>query len=87
LRALESSWNGKKLTLESGMTNLKISPGYKINTVNSLITGMHEVGTSHMQILDSICSVDQIKAGYSQAKKLGYKRHEYGDITYLSCKS
>ena len=41
---------------------------------------MHEVETSHMNILDAICPLDQIRKGYSEAEKLGYKGHEFGDI-------
>lgn len=83
LRALESSWDGKQLRQGQGLTNLKITPDYKIQTANALVTGMHEVGTSHMNILDSICPIDHIRAGYIEAEQLGYRSHEFGDIAYL----
>lgn len=87
LRALESAWDGKELISGAALTSLKITPEYKIQTVDALITGMHERGTSHMNILDSICSIPQIQKGYQEAEKLGYRSHEYGDLTYLNCKS
>ena len=83
LRALESAWDGKQLQSGHGLTNLKITPDYKIQTANALVTGMHEVGTSHMNILDSICSAEQIRAGYLEAEERGYRSHEYGDIAIL----
>ena len=86
LRAIESAWDGNQLRTGHGLTNLKITPGYRIQTVNALITGMHEVGTSHMNILDSICPIDHIRTGYSEAEQRGYRSHEYGDLAYLHCK-
>lgn len=86
LRAIESAWDGNQLRTGHGLTNLKIIPGYKIQTVNALITGMHEVGTSHMNILDSICPINHIRTGYSEAEQVGYRSHEYGDLAYLHCR-
>jgi S-adenosylmethionine:tRNA ribosyltransferase-isomerase len=86
LRAMESAWDGNSLGSGDGLTSLKITPGYKIRTANALVTGMHDVGTSHMNILDSICPLDQIRKGYSEAEQLGYRGHEFGDIAYLHCK-
>lgn len=86
LRALESAWDGQHLRSGSGLTSLKITPGYNIQTATALITGMHEVGTSHMNILDSFCPLDQIRQGYAEAEQLGYLGHEFGDVAYLQCK-
>lgn len=86
LRAVESAWDGNQLRTGQGLTNLKITPGYNIQTVDALITGMHEVSTSHMNILDSICPINHVRAGYTEAEQRGYRSHEYGDIAYLNCK-
>lgn len=86
LRALESAWDGEKLRTGSGITELKIHPGHSLKTANALVTGMHEVGTSHMNILDSICNLDHIRAAYAEAEQRGYRNHEFGDIAYLRCK-
>lgn len=86
LRALESSWNGHTLRPGSGLTELKITPEYQIQSVNSLITGMHEVGTSHRNILNSICPIEHMRRSYEEALQRGYLGHEYGDLSYLDCK-
>ena len=86
LRAMESAWDGDQFRSGHGLTSLKITPGYKIKSANALVTGMHQGGTSHMNILDSICPIDQIRKGYSEAEQLGYRGHEFGDIAFLHCK-
>ncbi|MCB0413750.1 MAG: S-adenosylmethionine:tRNA ribosyltransferase-isomerase [Bdellovibrionales bacterium] len=86
LRALESAWDRRALRAGAALTSLKITPEYKIKTVDSLVTGMHEKGTSHMNILDSICPISQVERGYKEANALGYKSHEYGDLTFLNGK-
>lgn len=83
LRALESAWDGKTLKSGVGISNLQIHSGYAVKTASSLITGMHEPGTSHMDILGSFCPIHQIQTGYAEAEKMGYRGHEYGDISLL----
>lgn len=85
LRAMESAWDGVTLKAGSGLTQLKMTPGYQLHTANALVTGMHEVGTSHMLILDCLCPIEQIRLAYSEAEYLGYRGHEYGDLSYLHC--
>jgi S-adenosylmethionine:tRNA ribosyltransferase-isomerase len=84
LRALESSLRFGKVSARSGMTSLKITPGHRVRSVTSLITGMHERESSHMQILNSLCSADVLDRGYKEATDLGYSSHEYGDLTMVS---
>ncbi len=87
IRALESAWTEGGLKAGSGLTSLKITSSHKIRTADALITGMHEDGTSHMNILDCFCSPDRIRSAYVEAAKRNYRGHEYGDLTYWGCKS
>lgn len=83
LRALESSLREGEVRASSGLTSLKITPDYKIRTVTGLITGMHEIESSHMQILSSLCRAETLALGYQEALSLGYRGHEYGDLTLI----
>jgi len=82
LRALESSLVDGKL---SGLASYKIVPDSEIKSADALFSGMHEPGTSHIQILKSFCSIDTINKGYSEAIIRNYKGHEYGDVSLLDC--
>ena len=85
LRALESSGRSGELDAGKGLTKLKITPGYEFKFVSSLISGMHELGTSHMEILNSFCPVELVKKGYGEAIARGYEGHEYGDLSFFDC--
>ena len=85
LRALESAATEGQLNPGKGMAAMKITPGYRFQWVDALITGMHEPGSSHMKILDSLCSLSLIEQGYSEAISKGYRGHEYGDVSLLNC--
>ncbi len=85
LRAMESAMRNGRLVASSGLTLLKIIPGHKVQSATSLFTGIHELGTSHMEILNAFCGRQIIEAGYQEAKKRGYLAHEYGDLSLLDC--
>ena len=85
LRALESAASTGHLQAGVGISSLKIKPGYRFRVINALVTGMHEPGSSHMQILDALYPMPLIEQGYTEADQLGYRGHEYGDLSFLDC--
>lgn len=86
MRALESAVDAQgHLVSGSGLSRLHIRPGHRFQVVNSLITGMHEPESSHMRILKSLCALDFIQTGYREAQDLGYRDHEYGDLSWVDC--
>lgn len=87
LRALESAAQGGQLEAGPGLSALKISPGYRFQVVNALVTGMHEQGSSHMRILDALYPLAMIEQGYKEAEERGYRGHEYGDLSFLNCQA
>ena len=72
----------KRLT---GLSRLKVRPGYRFQVVNALVTGMHEPESSHMHILKTLCPLALIQQGYQEAAQLGYRGHEYGDLSLVNC--
>lgn len=86
MRALESAVDPQgRLVSGEGLSRLHIRPGHPFQVVNSLITGMHEPGSSHMYILKSLCALDLIQKGYQEAQQQGYRDHEYGDLSWVDC--
>lgn len=84
-RALESSAEDGFVGKLSGLTNLKIAPGLELQIVQALISGMHEPGTSHFELQKVFCNSHLISRGHDEAAARGYKVHEYGDLTFLTC--
>lgn len=87
LRALESAASSGHLQAGQGISSLKIKPGYRFRVINALVTGMHEPGSSHMRILDALYPMSLIERGYAEAAQLGYRGHEYGDLSLLDCRA
>ncbi len=83
LRALESAALGGPIQAGAGTASIKISPGHEFKCVDTLITGMHEPGTSHREVLNAFCPEDLVRRGYEQVEAHGYRGHEYGDISLL----
>lgn len=79
-RALESAADHSgNVRPGSGIATMLLTPSYPRKVVTGLVTGMHEDGTSHLQLLQSFAPWKLIESAYSKAKQLGYLWHEYGD--------
>lgn len=91
VRALESaslaakSNSGELLKAGDGKTKLRITPDFVPQVVDLLLTGMHEDGSSHMDILDAFCRKDRVRDAYNEARALDYRGHEYGDLSLMNC--
>ncbi len=84
LRALESAWvPGEGLRPRAGLTTLRISPAHTIRSVTHLVTGMHDLGESHRDIVHAIVSPELAAAADAQAEARGYFSHEYGDLALV----
>ena len=66
----------------AGWTDLIVSTERPPAVVDGLITGWHEPGASHLQILEAIAGDALIQRSYASALAAGYLWHEFGD-SYL----
>ena len=83
-RALESAVDEQGDVVPGrGIATLKLSPRYHRKVVTGLLTGMHEDGTSHLQLLQAFAPWSLIETAYDQAKKRHYLWHEYGDTCLI----
>jgi S-adenosylmethionine:tRNA ribosyltransferase-isomerase len=79
LRLLESA-NGKPF---SGTTDIFITPGYKFNTVDGLMTNFHLPRSTLFMLVCAFAGSDTMKAAYAHAIAQNYRFYSYGDASLL----
>lgn len=62
---------------------LRLGPGSPLRVVDGLLSGMHEPGESHFQLMAAFAPVDTLLRAHAHAVDLGYRNHEFGDSTLL----
>jgi S-adenosylmethionine:tRNA ribosyltransferase-isomerase len=66
-----------------GWTNLIVTPERGVRAVDGLITGLHELESSHLDLLRAIGGECLIMESYNAALEHGYRWHEFGDSQLL----
>jgi S-adenosylmethionine:tRNA ribosyltransferase-isomerase len=81
VRALETAARADG-TLEpaEGWTHVVITPQRGLRAVDGLLTGWHEPGASHLQLLEAVAGHDVVARSYGAALDRGYRWHEFGDV-------
>jgi S-adenosylmethionine:tRNA ribosyltransferase-isomerase len=62
-----------------GWTNLIVTPERGVRAVDGLITGLHELESSHLDLLRAIGGERLVIDAYDAALEEGYRWHEFGD--------
>jgi S-adenosylmethionine:tRNA ribosyltransferase-isomerase len=84
VRALESAANADgRVTEMHGYTRLKIDHQYRLQSVDGLLTGLHEPEASHLDLLSAFLPAEQIHAAYEEAIARKYLWHEFGDLNLI----
>jgi S-adenosylmethionine:tRNA ribosyltransferase-isomerase len=80
-RALEASAerHAGRVTAETAVTDLLLGPGRPPRTVDGLLTGIHEPGTSHFALAEGFVALPLLEAATREAERLGFRQHEFGD--------
>ncbi len=81
VRALEGSaaTNGGAPRAGTGITDLRIGPGFEPLVVDGLLTGVHVPGTSHHRLLAGMTSPALLDRALARAEARGFQLHEFGD--------
>jgi S-adenosylmethionine:tRNA ribosyltransferase-isomerase len=79
LRLLESA-KGKPF---SGTTDIFITPGYKFNTVDGLMTNFHLPRSTLFMLVSAFAGTETMKAAYAHAIDQNYRFYSYGDASLL----
>ncbi|MGZ3689557.1 MAG: S-adenosylmethionine:tRNA ribosyltransferase-isomerase [Bdellovibrionota bacterium] len=79
VRALEAS-QGRA---GAGVATLRLNAESRLRIVDGLLSGLHEAGASHLDLLSSLTDREVLSGAYRQAESRGYLWHEYGDVCLI----
>ncbi|MCB0224943.1 MAG: S-adenosylmethionine:tRNA ribosyltransferase-isomerase [Anaerolineae bacterium] len=81
VRALETVTDEAGVTHPGeGWTRLVITPEFRLQAVNGLLTGFHEPQASHLYMLQALAGARHIDLTYREALTQRYLWHEFGDM-------
>ncbi len=84
LRALESAaGDGGKLSPTIGETRLFITPGYRFNVVDVLLTNFHLPKSTLLMLVSAFAGMETIRTLYQHAIENEYRFFSYGDACLL----
>lgn len=78
-RTLESAWSDGYLRPGVGVANLFITPGYRFQAVDRLITNFHMPGHTPLLLAAAFAGTDLLRQSYAEALTRGYRFLSYGD--------
>lgn len=78
VRALESARFGL-----SGVTSLKLGPQTRLEVVDALLSGTHDAGESHYQLLGAFLPGSTLAAVSQHLEEENYLTHEFGDFCLI----
>lgn len=80
VRALESAAGADGAVRPgAGVATGRIGPGTELRTVDAILTGVHEPGESHYELLRAFASDATLRRMHAAAVESGYRGHEFGD--------
>jgi len=81
VRALEGNarLHGGELVAGEGTTDLHIDACFRPRVVDGLLTGLHELGSSHRQLVQAFAPEPLLARAWAHAEQHGYLDHEFGD--------
>jgi len=84
LRLLESAAEDTgEVTPFAGETRLFILPGYRVRTIDLLLTNFHLPRSTLFMLVAALAGLDRIKAAYAHAIEAGYRFFSYGDACLI----
>jgi S-adenosylmethionine:tRNA ribosyltransferase-isomerase len=79
LRLLETA----RLRPFSGTTDIFITPGYKFNTADGLMTNFHLPRSTLFALVSAFAGLERMRAAYAHAIQHNYRFYSYGDASLL----
>lgn len=83
VRSLESAWNSFGVQATTGKTNLFITPGYKFNAIDGLITNFHLPKSTLLMLTCAFGGHENVMSSYLEAVRQKYKFFSYGDAMLI----
>src|SRR5712691_7680660 len=70
-----------------GLATQRIGAASRLRVVDALLTGIHEPGTSHYQLLRAFADDDTLRRASAELDARGYRTHEFGDSVLIERKA
>ncbi len=88
VRALEdAATEDGRLRTGEGLAKGRIGPATRLRVVNAILSGTHEPGTSHYELLRAFVEDSILQRATDELSARGYRTHEFGDSVLIeSCK-
>ncbi|MEJ6021200.1 S-adenosylmethionine:tRNA ribosyltransferase-isomerase [Ramlibacter sp. PS4R-6] len=83
VRALEHAAARGVLHPGPGLANQKIGPHTRLAVVDAIVSGTHEPGTSHYELLRAFAPDGVLRAASAELEAHGYLTHEFGDSVWI----
>ena len=84
VRALEdAATEDGQLRAGDGMARGKIGPMTRLRVVDAILSGTHEPGTSHYELLRAFLEDSTLERATQELTARGYKTHEFGDSVLI----
>jgi S-adenosylmethionine:tRNA ribosyltransferase-isomerase len=83
MRSLESAARDGTLQAATGDTNIFITPGFKFNVVDALITNFHLPKSTLMMLVSAFAGMQRVQSAYAHAVAQRYRFFSYGDAMWL----
>ncbi len=87
VRSLESASRDGEITPFSGETDIFITPGYRFNTVDALLTNFHLSESTLMMLVTAFGGYKQVMDAYQHAIDERYRFFSYGDAMFITVSS
>ena len=83
VRALESAMRDGELQPFAGETRIFIFPGYRIRSVDAMVTNFHLPESTLLMLVSAFAGRERILAAYAHAVRERYRFFSYGDAMLL----
>lgn len=88
VRALESAAQGEgRVRAGEGIARLRIGPHTPLRVVDAVLSGTHEPGTSHHELLRAFAGDESLERAHRELEMRGYRTHEFGDSVFVARES
>ncbi|MBW4936307.1 tRNA preQ1(34) S-adenosylmethionine ribosyltransferase-isomerase QueA [Marinobacter sp. F4206] len=85
VRSLESASRGGRLRAFQGETDIFISPGYRFETVDALVTNFHLPESTLIMLVSAFAGYRNVMDAYDEAVGDRYRFFSYGDAMFITC--
>ena len=82
-RALEHAASRGELRAGAGMADQKLGPRSTLRLVDAIVSGTHEPGTSHYELLRAFAPDAVLAEAATELERHGYLTHEFGDSVLI----